>query len=275
MVNKLPDIFNYLNFRKYLEDYKNVRTSLDSRFTHFYICYRLGMKNSRSYFNNIIRGRKNIRADTVRKIIDLLELPSEQADYFRVLVNYDQARQSDEKKFYFDQIVRLNMIPSKIVDENTYGCFTEWYHPVVRELSETFDFKDDHRKLVQKSNPPVTSIRSERLVTLLKKLYLIEKKENISLKSNDKAVATAENVKNAPAKPDRPLSYKRARGKIVNTMDEHKTLAMTIAVSRFGCEQILSHMSQLRSVIRSLELKDERPDKKVYEIILRIHAKSK
>ena len=55
------------------------------------------MKNSRSYFTNIIRGRKNVSAETVHKLINLMELTANEADYFRALVNYSQTKQPDEK----------------------------------------------------------------------------------------------------------------------------------------------------------------------------------
>jgi alpha-D-ribose 1-methylphosphonate 5-triphosphate diphosphatase PhnM len=54
MPDHLPTVFDYIDFRKYLEDYRKARASNDEGFTHCYICHRLGMKNSRSYFNNII-----------------------------------------------------------------------------------------------------------------------------------------------------------------------------------------------------------------------------
>jgi hypothetical protein len=57
MPDHLPTVFDYIDFRKYLEDYRKARASSDEGFTHCYICHRLGMKNSRSYFNNIIHSR--------------------------------------------------------------------------------------------------------------------------------------------------------------------------------------------------------------------------
>jgi uncharacterized protein (TIGR02147 family) len=271
----LPNIYSYIDFRKYLEDYRTVRSSFDSSFTHYYICHRLGMKNSRSYFNNIIRGRKNLSAETVRKVIDLLEISSGEADYFRALVNYNQTKQIGEKKYYLDQIIRLNNTPKNIIDEDTYSYFTTWYYPIIRELLETFDFKGDYRELAQKVDPPITLKLAKKSIELLEKLHLIEKNEKGVFKPNGKVISTADNIQNHLVEQYQLLSLERARDRIVNNKNGHKTTTMTIAVSRSGLDYVLAQMAQLRSAIRSMATKDDQPDKKVYEVILHLHSQSK
>ena len=271
----LPNIYDYIDFRKYLEEYRTARSSFDSRFTHYYICHRLGMKNSRSYFNNIIRGRKNISAETVGKLIELLEISSDEANYFRALVNYDQTRQPGEKKYYLDQIVNLNNTPRKIIDEGAFQYFTTWYHPVIRELLETFDFDDDYPALAKRVDPPLSAGQARESIALLKKLNLIDKNELGFFKPNDKVVSTADSVQNLLVEQYQLLSLERARDRIVTNKNGHKTTTMTIAVSRCGLEHVLEHMSRLRSSIRSLAHKDEHEDKKVYEVILHIHSQTK
>ncbi|HMD67268.1 MAG TPA: hypothetical protein VKF42_00220 [Chitinivibrionales bacterium] len=60
MRTQLPVIFEYIDFKKYLEDYYSKRKSLDPAFSHSYICHRLGQANSKSYFNNVVKGRADL-----------------------------------------------------------------------------------------------------------------------------------------------------------------------------------------------------------------------
>lgn len=275
MKNILPTIYDYIDFRKFLDDYRSALSSYDPGFTHYYICMRLGMKNSRSYFNNITRGRKNISPETVQKVIELLELKPDEANYFRALVSYDQTRQPDEKKFYLDQIVSLNNTPRKIIDEGAYQYFTNWYNPVIRELLDTFDFCDDYQALAQKIDPPVTLKQAKESISVLEKLDLIEKNEYGFYKSTNKVVTTNDSVQNHLIEQYQLSSLERAREKIVARKADHKTTTMTIAVSRTTLEAIVEYMARLRSSIRSIAHKDECEDKKVYEVILHIHSQSK
>lgn len=275
MKNALPNIYDYIDFRKYLEEYRQSRSSIDAAFTHYYICHRLGMKKSRSYFNNIVRARKNITSETVHKLVDLLELSSNEANYFRVLVNYDQTRLPGEKKYYFDQIISLNNTPRRIIDEKTYRYFTTWYHPVIREVLDTFDFDNDYRELARKIDPPVTLRQAKDSVALLRELQLIERNGKGFFKPTAKVVSTAESVQHHLVEQFQLLSFDRARDRIVNNKKAHKTTTMTVAVSCAGLENIKEHMNQVRSAIRSIAHKDEGTGKKVYEIILHMHTQTK
>ena len=125
---KMPDIFDYINYRKYLADYYSSRKIVDQGFTHLHICHRLGQNNAKSYFNNVIKGRTNVTPTFIDRFINVLELKPEEAMYFRALVNYNQTTSPHEKEFFFDQLVRLNRTPHHIMDKNAYAYYKEWYH---------------------------------------------------------------------------------------------------------------------------------------------------
>jgi uncharacterized protein (TIGR02147 family) len=134
MKSENPEIFQYIDFRKYLEDYYSVRKSLDASFTHEYICRRLGQENAKSYFNNVVKGRANVTPAFTDRFIDLLELKPDEAKYFRALVNYNQTISPHEKEFFFDQLVRLNSTPHRVIDRNAYAFYKEWRHSAIRAL---------------------------------------------------------------------------------------------------------------------------------------------
>lgn len=274
MKPKLPAIYEYVDFRKYLEEYRKVRLEIDEKFTHYYICHRLGMKNSRSYFSNVIRGRKNIGSDTVQKFVELLELTSDEASYFRALVNFNQTTHADEKKDFLDKIVSLNITPRKIIEENAYRYFTTWFHPVIRELLDTFDFTGDFSQIAGKLDPPITAFEAEESIALLLELNLIEKNSDGFYKPNGKIVSTTDSVHSLLIDQYQLLSLERARERIVNRPQGHITTTMTIAVSRSALDDIIQQMAKARTSIRSIAYNDEKCSKKVYEVILHIHSQT-
>ena len=125
MTKQLPDIFLYIDYRKYLEDYYSTMKALDPGFSHTYICHCLGQKNAKSYFNNVVKGRIDITATFIDRLISLLKLNRDEAKYFRALVNYNQTASSSEKEFFFDQLIRLNKTPHRLIDKNAYSFYKE------------------------------------------------------------------------------------------------------------------------------------------------------
>ena len=90
-MKNIVDIFQFTHFRKYLEQYQEKRVLADSSFTRTEICNLLGLPKTRSYFADVLRGKK-VSSRMVDKFIDLLELDKKEAAYFKAMVQLDQAK---------------------------------------------------------------------------------------------------------------------------------------------------------------------------------------
>jgi len=275
MNTALPCVFDYLDYRKYVLDYRLVRSKTDTGFTHYYICHRLGMKNSRGYFNNITSGRKNISSETTEKLIILFELSSDEANYLRVLVNYNQAQNSDRKEYWFDQLVKMNNAPKKIIPEDCYEYFTTWYHPVIREKLEDFKLKDDFAELASLLIPPISFQEARESVKLLERLQLIKKDASGYYRVVEKAVATDPNARRTLIEQYQLGTLDRARERIVSSPDEHKTATLTFALSSQAFKRVLVQIDQVKKAILSIAHEDEIHGKKVYELITHLSRQSR
>jgi uncharacterized protein (TIGR02147 family) len=87
---KLPDIFQYSDFRVYLFDYFSACKRDDPDFSCTDLHRQLGIPQSRSYMGNVIKGRK-VSPTFRERFIDVLNLSGVEADYFRLLVIHNQA----------------------------------------------------------------------------------------------------------------------------------------------------------------------------------------
>lgn len=267
MNQKFPSVFDYLDYRKFLSDYRIIRIQTDPGFTHYYICHRLGMKNSRGYFNNITSGRKNLSPETAEKLISLLEFTVDEASYFRVLINYNQAEHSERKKYWFGQLVRTNTAPKKIIPEDCYEYFTTWYHPVIREKLEVFKLNNNFAELASLLIPPISVRKVKESVRLLVRLQLIAKDASGYYKVTDKVVATDPNARCTLIEQYQLSAFNRARERIIFHPDEHKTSTLTFAVSPSAFKQVQTQIDQLKKAILNIAYEDKESKKKVYELI--------
>lgn len=275
MKKALPNIYEYIDFRKYLDDYRKARREIDPGFTHAFICHKLGQPNARSYFNNVISARKNVTPSFIELFIKLLELGTAEAKFFRALVNYNQAASANEKEYYFDQIVQSNSTPFKLLDKETYAYYTEWYHSTIRSLLAIIDFKDDYKDLASKLLPPISVPQAKQSIKLLVKLGLIAPDINGYLKPVDKVLSTGEKVADTVLQQYQMRAFELGKDAIANDACQPKqTLTYTVFVSDTGYKRIIGRMEQFQSEVRSIIHKDEEKPDRVYQINLQIIPKS-
>jgi len=90
-----------MNYRKYLRDFQEMNHKKNTKFTQGYICKLLGLPNTRSYFNDVLKN-KNLTRRFQEKLLDNImpNLDEMEGNYFRALVGYNQSANKGERGFY-------------------------------------------------------------------------------------------------------------------------------------------------------------------------------
>ena len=103
-MEKTIDIFQFTHFRKYLDEYQAARVQTDPEFTRAGVCALLGLPKTRSYYNDIVKGKK-LTARMIPKFVEVLGLNKKEAKYFETMVNFDQAKTTTERNAFFDELI--------------------------------------------------------------------------------------------------------------------------------------------------------------------------
>jgi uncharacterized protein (TIGR02147 family) len=272
---KLPDIFSYKDFRKFLDDYQKARHEIDDGFNKSSICMRMGLEHSRSYFNDVLKGKK-VTPGFVERFIPILELDSAEAEFFRVLVKFNQAENGNERDLYFRQLISLQKTPKKIVDLSVYEFYRKWYHIAIRTLLDTFDFSDNYAALAKKLIPQITVKQAKESIGLLGSLGLIRKNEHGFYKPTEKALTTNDYVKDELIKQYQ-LQYIELAGKALFSNDENpqEIYTNTISISQKGLHQIQSLFKRFKSEVCYIVNNDEDPADQVYQLNIQLFANSR
>jgi uncharacterized protein (TIGR02147 family) len=233
------------------------------------ICYKLGQDKSKTYFSNVIAGRKEIGPSFIDRFIELLDLTSDEAKYFRALVGYNQAVRPKEKEFYFDQLVSLNRTPRKFIEKNSYEYFRSWHHSVIRSLLDIVDADGYSADLLKRLAVPIPAAAAKKSLALLLELGLVKKNEQGRIKPTDKVVSTLDGVKDEIIKRYQMACLELGLNAIaVSRPDSHKMSTMTFSCSQLAHKRINERIQQLRSEIRAIIHKDEERASDVYHINL-------
>jgi uncharacterized protein (TIGR02147 family) len=167
-----PDVFNYLDFRAYLKDFLKYMRMRNPAFRFQTLVEKFGL-NSRSHYIDTMKGRR-LTDKFIDSYLRICELEGKDADFFRAIVGYEQARTESEKTGYFNSIVALSPnLETVKLEQETYRYFSKWYHPVMLSLLDVHRQENDHRKLAKYIKPPISAVQAKRAIRLLEELSFI------------------------------------------------------------------------------------------------------
>jgi len=174
MKTKKIAIFDFVDFRLFLREYYRFHKEAKRGFSHRLMAHSLGF-TSTNFLKLVMDGKRNLGRESLEKITTGLDLFKKEQEYFAYLVFFAQAKTAIDKNYFFGLIAALRErknIASLGPDQFEY--FSEWYHPVVRELvagkGEPLDLEAISSELRWRLSPA----KIKKSVALLKRLGLIE-----------------------------------------------------------------------------------------------------
>lgn len=171
----LEHLFDYDDFRKFMQDYFDEQKKLRAVFSHRFFAAKAGFSSS-SYCLNVIRGRFNLTPKSIEKISKAMDFEPLQKAYFEALVQYNQAQQVDERDQAWEQILQIRkQIEFTHVTTREQAYFSKWYYPVVRELAVESDWNGDFRVLARSLTPQITTDEAREAVKNLLEWGLLKK----------------------------------------------------------------------------------------------------
>jgi len=264
MKSHLPSIYEYNDYRTFLAAYQRARYAEDKSFTKSAICKQLGLPRTRSYFNDVLNG-KEVTPTFVDRFIKLLGFTKHEAQFFRVLVQFNQAASADEREFYFEQLISLNKTPMRTVDTASYDYYKEWYHSAIRALLDIIDFSNDYAALGKMLYPQIPAARARESIQLLLKLNLIAMNKEGYLKPTEKSITTGPNTEDELIKQHQLQCIDMAREALVKPGQQPRSIASnTLSISERGLKRLDKLLQKFKSEVRSLTHKDEKPASRVF-----------
>jgi uncharacterized protein (TIGR02147 family) len=267
-MNNRPNIFEYNDFRKFLTDFHAYMHSCDSGFTKAFICRELGLPNSRSYFQDVLNG-KFVSELKVPLFIALLRLDKTEAQYFRVLVRFNQCDDPAEKELLLDQLISLNRTPQQVLSTEALTYYKEWHHCVIKAILDVVDFNHDYTGLARMLLPRITAKQARRSIRLLRDLGLIRINERGFYKPTDKVVSTGTFAQDDIIRQFQAKCFESARFAIVSTDKQPKRImTKTISISEEGYRRLEKRLEKFSAEVRTIVHKDESPADKVYQLAI-------
>ena len=171
------NIFNYLDYRKYLADALKERKEQNYHFSYRFIAQHLNL-SSPGFFNWIISGKRKLPEALIPKIAILFKLDDKECEYLHLLVKYNHSIDITEREELFEKLsVFIKKETKHELQPAQYRLFSKWYYLAIRELLRVSHFKDDFHALAVSLHPKIKTREAREAIEVLEKIGLISRNE--------------------------------------------------------------------------------------------------
>jgi uncharacterized protein (TIGR02147 family) len=260
------NLFNYLDYRKFLKDFQAAAQRNDASFSFRYFAREIGVDSG--YITRIIAGKRHISLSLADKIACFLKLDKKQSKYFRLLVQFAKAKTQTEKSRHYEALLSYKKSPAAVLTEKQYGLFDNWYNPAIREMVACFDFTGDFADLGKRLSPPVSEAKARKTIAILCKLGLIKKDENGRYERIEPAWTTDRDIESVAVNKLQIAMLdlaKEAYDRFPRPARDMSTLTMSISHEVY--KNMVEELSALRKKFLAMAVNCKEPDR-VYHLNL-------
>jgi uncharacterized protein (TIGR02147 family) len=265
----MKSIYEYLDYRAYLADYYQDQKRRDPRFSYRVWADRAGFKG-KDFIYRVMKGHKNLSPASAESVALAIGLSATRAEYFTVLVLFDQADSRQERERCMAALRRLNPHLQRVdavrtIPHDAYELYSTWYHVVIRSLLAMYPFDGDFDWLAAQVRPAITAFKAKKSVELLMKLGLVSRDGRTGrYRVTEKAITTGEDYKHYALHD----FYAEGARRAMECMEQlprsmrHIT-GTTLGVSQGTYEEITRRIDAFRKEIAALANKDDAADRVV------------
>ncbi|MBN1577574.1 MAG: TIGR02147 family protein [Chitinispirillaceae bacterium] len=275
----LPNVIEYLDYRKYLHDYFEHKKGENSLFSFGVLARKAGFRN-RGFMHSVMAGNKNLSKSSVFKISQALSHSKSESDYFENLVFFNQSKELVQRNHFFSAMTAVkSRIKGAVQIQNVridqYEYYSAWYHSAVRSAIDLYPFKNDYAWLSKKLYPPITVTQARSSVKLLVRLGLIQKRNDGYYELSAKHISTGAEILDLAALNFHRESARLAAAAIESLPKDIRNISgLTMGISRCGYERICNEVRDFRQRISEIVQSDTDGDR-VYQMNIHVFPFSK
>lgn len=269
----MVDIYEYIDYRKLLKDLYEEKKKQFPFFSYRYIAQKVGF-SSAGFFVNVIQRKRNISSEFIFKFAQVFKLKRAETEYFELLVRFDQAKNHDQKRYYFEKILSSKKSKIKITDAQHYEFYSRWYYTAVREVLDIYKFDGNYAELAKRVSPPITPEQARRAIALLENMGFIRKSDKGHYQQTEEFITTGYDARSLAITNFLISTIDLARQSIDRyPRDQRSISTLTFSCSRDGYAQIDERLKTFRREILEIVRADKNRDR-VYHVNFQVFPMS-
>lgn len=240
----------FLDYRLFLQSlYEFLKRGIEG-YSYKAFATDLGF-NASTVAHQIVRGYRPLTVKAAGRVALALSLQGPERRYFLVLVSHQNAKTAVERERHFEVLLALKneTLPDEF-DKDCLEFFSEWYHPVMRELVGTKNFVNDADWIVARIRPRLRKEQVEGSLALLERLDLIVRdEEKKTFVQTTRRISTGHRVKGIALVSYHQTMIDLAKEALAHVSSQRRDIsALTLVVDEAGAQRLRSmiHVFQLQ-----------------------------
>jgi uncharacterized protein (TIGR02147 family) len=259
-------VFQYLDYRHFLNDFYQAKKQENPSFSHRVFAKKAGFV-SPSLLLLVMQGKRNITQKSLPGFCKALDLNVRERKYFETMVLFNQSSNPEAKKHYYEQLVPIyKKEHGQHLKANQYDYLSNWYGPVIREMIELPDFREDPKWISRKLKNLVSPTDVKKMLDLLIELNLVERNDLGTLNIIDTNITTPDEVFDVASFQFHQQMLSLAKRSLVEDQGHKREISgITAALSENQFEKIKQYIQEFQNKLMfELEQPDEN-QKHVYQ----------
>lgn len=253
-------VFGYTNYRTYLRDLFEAirRESPEFSFRSF---SRIAGFGSPSFLKLAIDGKRNLSAASVEKVVRALKFNQPEAEFFRNLVQLNQAKGIEQKDHFARQLLKSRAYRQQHpLTEAQHRYYSRWFLVPLRELIRTQAFREDPAWIARALQPPITPTEARVGLETLLELGLVTRGADGRLAQADAHVSTGDEVASATvSRFHQEMIRKGSEAIELHARERRDISALTVSVSEAKAAEIKVLLQKFRKELVALVATEESP----------------
>ena len=228
-----PDLYAYLDFRRYLADWFTARKAANPRYSHRLFARKAGHKNP-SLLLLVTQGKRKLSPTNVAGFARALGLSADDTRFFAHLVALGQAStQTEQNEAWAHISASRRFRDARALEGQGFEVISRWHHSAIHELARRDDFEADPAWVARTLRPRVTKAQARAALELLFDLGMLVTDEHGRTEPRDVSLATPHEVAGLAARNYHDGMLDLARKSIAGSArDERHLAAVTVCIPR-------------------------------------------
>lgn len=261
-----PNIYQHLNYREFVKEMCVFKKGINGAFSYRTFSRLAGFRSS-NYLKLVCDGKRNLSPKAVGQFAKALTLTKAEAHFFEALVQYTQAKNTDDKNRHFEKITQFknhNKIRPLLQEQHTF--FSHWYYVALLELISHEDFEETPKFINKKLNLKLSAKEVEKALQTLLDLKLIKRQSNGRLEKTEELLRSSPEIAELSVINFQQEMIRRASVALDQTPVEQRDISsLTLNLTKKQFEKIQSKINFFRKELHAL-LEEQAGPKSVYQV---------
>ena len=247
--NKI-NIYDYSDYRKFLQEFYELEKSLDPTFSYRVFAAAIGI--DASLLVKILQGKRHVSAKNIETFVQFFHFKEGKAEYFREMVAYGKAKNDEQVRKHFETLQKMRPSSCRELDEARYRYFQQWFYPMIRSALDVFDYRgSEHAAALGDSCiPKLSASQVENAVDALLQLGLAHKRKDGRIVPTDAHLKTKEHWLSASISDYQKSIAELAHRSIAETPKEERDIStLTMALDSTQIQRIRDIIAEARKSI--------------------------